>query len=56
MMVAIIFWFVWIALMFFQHQPDLEEFPLPKMDTLPDDPLKVILKNLGKVNRQVAKF
>ena len=42
--------------MFFQHQPDLEEFPLPKMDTLPDDPLKVILKNFGKVNRQVAKF
>merc|ERR550525_1862753 len=22
------------------YQPDLEEFPLPKMDTLPDDPLK----------------
>ena len=53
---AITFWFVWIALMFFQHQPDLEEFPLPKMDTLPDDPLKVILENLAKVNRQVAKF
>ena len=55
MIVAIIFWFVWIALMFFQHQPDLEEFPLPKMDTLPDDPLKVILKNFGKVKKTWAK-
>ena len=49
MIVAMIFWFVWIPLMFFQHQPDLEEFPLPKMDTLPDDPLKVILKNFCKM-------
>ena len=44
-----------IQLKHFAYQPDLEEFPLPKMDTLPDDPLKVIFPNFLASNERFQR-